>query len=245
MSGRKTSIVTGASRGIGRAVALRLARDGYNVALNYRSSETEAQSICAEITALGAEAKAFKADVSNFDEAAALVKAVLDAFGAVDVLVNNAGITRDRLIPMMSEADFSDVVRVNLNGCFNMTRHVYRPMMKQKSGIIINISSVVGIHGNAGQANYAASKAGIIGLTLSTAKELGGRGIRVNAVAPGYIQTDMTGALTGEQRELIAGRITLGRLGVPEDVAGLVSFLCSDSASYITGQVISVDGGMQ
>jgi 3-oxoacyl-[acyl-carrier protein] reductase len=245
MNGRKTAIVTGASRGIGRAVALRLASDGYNIAINYRSSEAEAQALCAEITALGVDARAFQADVSNFEEAAALVKSTIEAFGAVDVLVNNAGITRDRLIAMMSEADFNDVVRVNLNGCFNMTRHAYRPMMKQKSGIIINISSVIGIHGNAGQANYAASKAGIIGLTLSTAKELGGRGIRVNAVAPGYIQTDMTGALNDEQRGKIAERITLGRLGTPEDVAGVVSFLCSENASYITGQVISVDGGMQ
>lgn len=244
MNGRKTAIVTGASRGIGRAVALRLARDGYNVVLNYRASEAEAEALCAEIGALGVDARAFQADVSNFDESAALVKAAIDAFGAVDVLVNNAGITRDRLIPMMSETDFNDVIRVNLNGCFNMTRHVYRPMMKQKSGVIINVSSVVGIHGNGGQANYAASKAGIIGLTLSTARELGGRGIRVNAVAPGYIQTDMTGVLTDEQRGMIAGRIMLQRLGNPEDVAGLVSFLCSDSAAYITGQVISVDGGM-
>ncbi len=244
MSGNKTAIVTGASRGIGRAIALQLAKDGYHLVLNYRASEAEAQSLCDEIAVMGAEAKAFQADVSDYDQAGALVKAALDAFGSVDVLVNNAGVTRDRLIAMMSESDFNDVVRVNLNGCFNMTRHTTRPMMKQKRGVIINLSSVIGIHGNAGQANYAASKAGIIGLTLSAAKELGGRGIRVNAVAPGYIQTDMTAALNDEQRGAIASRVTLGRLGTPEDVAGLVSFLCSDCASYITGQVISVDGGM-
>ncbi len=244
MSGKRTAIVTGASRGIGRAIALRLAREGYHLVLNYRTSEAEAQALCGEIAALGAEARAFRADVSDFEQAGALVKAAIDAFGAVDVLVNNAGVTRDRLIAMMGEADFNDVIRVNLNGCFNMTRHAARPMIKQKHGIIINISSVIGIHGNAGQANYAASKAGIIGLTLSAAKELGSRGIRVNAVAPGYIQTDMTAALNDEQRGMIAGRVTLGRLGTPEDVAGLVSFLCSDDAGYITGQVISVDGGM-
>ena len=244
MSG-KTAIITGASRGIGRAVALRLAEDGWDIAANYRGAEAEAQSLCAEIVERGGRALPFRADVSDYAQAETLVKDVISAFGSVDVLVNNAGITRDRLIAMMSEQDFNDVVRVNLNGCFNMTKHVYRPMMKQRSGVIVNISSVVGINGNAGQANYAASKAGIIGLTLSTAKELGGRGIRVNAVAPGYIQTDMTGALNDEVRGKIADRILLGRLGTPEDVAGMVAFLCSPQAAYITAQVISVDGGMQ
>lgn len=240
----RSAIVTGASRGIGRAIALQLAKDGCNIAVNYRGSEAEAQSLCVEIEALGVKALAFQADVSDFNQAAELVKAAVAGFGAVDVLVNNAGITRDRLIAMMSEEDFTEVIRVNLNGCFNMTRHVTRQMMKQRSGVIVNLSSVIGIHGNAGQANYAASKAGIIGLTLSTAKELGSRGIRVNAVAPGYIQTDMTSALNEEQREKIASHILLGRLGQVDDVANLVSFLCSPAAGYITGQVISVDGGM-
>ena len=241
----KAAIVTGASRGIGRAIALKLAKDGYHIAVNYRGSAAEAQALCAEIEEVGVRALALQADVSDFSQAAELVRAAVAEFGRVDVLVNNAGITRDRLIAMMSEEDFTDVIRVNLNGCFNMTRHIARHMIKQKSGIIINISSVIGIHGNAGQANYAASKAGMIGLTLSTAKELGSRGIRVNAVAPGYIQTDMTSALDDEQREKIASHILLGRLGEPDDVAGVVSFLCSAAASYITGQVISVDGGMQ
>lgn len=240
----KTAIVTGASRGIGRAVALRLGQDGYRVVVNYRSNQAEAEALCAGIEALGSQALAVQADVSDYEQAGALVSRALEAFGSVDALVNNAGVTRDRLLAMMSEADFSDVVRVNLNGCFNMVRHATRPMMKQRGGVIVNVSSVVGVRGNAGQANYAASKAGIIGLTLSAAKELGSRGIRVNAVAPGFIETDMTGALTGDQRQAIAGRVTLQRLGTPEDVASLVSFLCSDAACYITGQVIGVDGGL-
>lgn len=240
----KVAIVTGASRGIGRAVALALAADGCTVAVNYRSQQAAAEAVCAEIIAAGGQAQAFLADVSDFNEAGALVSAVLSAFGSVDVLVNNAGVTRDRLIAMMSEEDFNEVVRTNLNGCFNMTKHVYRPMMKQRSGCIVNVSSVIGLHGNAGQANYAAAKAGIIGLTLSTAKELGGRGVRVNAVAPGYVQTDMTAALNDEQRGRIAERILLGRLGEASDIAGVVSFLCSPAAGYITGQVLSVDGGM-
>ena len=170
----------------------------------------------------------------------------IEEFGKIDILVNNAGIARDSLIPMMSEDDFDLVLKVNLYGCFNMTKQAYRPMMKQRSGVIVNISSVVGIHGNAGQANYAASKAGVIGLTLSAAKELGGRGVRVNAVAPGYIQTAMTAALPDDLRAQDAGaHQPLGRLGTPEDIAGVVLFLCSDAAGYITGQVIPVDGGMQ
>ncbi len=240
----KTAIVTGASRGIGRAIALRLAADGYTVAVNYRSQQDAAEAVCDEIRKAGGQARAFWADVADFEQAGALVEAVLSSCGQVDVLVNNAGITRDRLIPMMSEADFADVIRTNLNGCFNTMRHVYRPMMKQRSGSIVNITSVVGLHGNAGQANYAAAKAGIVGLTLSAAKELGGRGVRVNAVAPGYVQTDMTAALTDEQRARIAERILLGRLGTADDIAGVVAFLCSPAAAYITGQVLSVDGGM-
>ena len=241
---KKTALVTGASRGIGRAIALRLARDGYAVAVNYRGSAEKAEELVAQIQAEGGEASALQADVADYEQAGALVTQAVERLGRLDVLVNNAGVTRDRLLAMMSAEDFSEVVRVNLNGCFNATRHAARVMMRQRAGVIVNISSVIGIHGNAGQANYAASKAGIHGLTLSAAKELGSRGIRVNAVAPGYIQTDMTGALTDEQRQKIAERIVLSRLGEADDVAALVGFLCSDAASYITGQIIAVDGGM-
>ncbi len=240
----KTALVTGSSRGIGRAIALRLGRDGYAVAVNYRGSAEKAEELAAQIQAEGGSAVALQADVADYEQAGALVAQAVERLGRLDVLVNNAGVTRDRLLAMMSAEDFSEVVRVNLNGCFNATRHAARVMMRQKSGVIVNISSVIGIHGNAGQANYAASKAGIHGLTLSAAKELGSRGIRVNAVAPGYIQTDMTGALNDEQRQKIAERIVLGRLGEAGDVAALVGFLCSDAASYITGQIIAVDGGM-
>lgn len=241
---KKTALVTGASRGIGRAIALRLAREGYAVAVNYRGSAEKAEELVAQIQGEGGEAWALQADVADYEQAGTLVTKAVEALGRLDVLVNNAGVTRDRLLAMMSEQDFSEVIRVNLNGCFNATRHAARVMMKQRGGVIVNISSVIGLHGNAGQANYAASKAGIHGLTMSAAKELGSRGIRVNAVAPGYIQTDMTGVLTDEQRGGIANRIALARLGEPEDVAGLVAFLCSDAASYITGQIIAVDGGM-
>lgn len=240
----KAAIVTGSTTGIGRAIALALAANGADIVLN-NIVEDGAESTAQEIRLLGGRAAFVKADVGDAAQAKALVDRTIEEFGKVDILVNNAGIARDRLIPMMSEDDFNVVLKVNLYGCFNMTKQAYRPMMKQKSGVIVNISSVVGIRGNAGQANYAASKAGIIGLTLSSAKELGGRGVRVNAVAPGYIQTGMTAVLPDELRGKMLERIPLGRLGTPEDIAGVVLFLCSDAASYITGQVIPVDGGMQ
>jgi 3-oxoacyl-[acyl-carrier protein] reductase len=239
----RTAIVTGSTTGIGRTIALMLASNGADIVLN-NVIEDGAESTVQEIEALGRRAIFVKADISDAAQAQAIGEKAIGEFGKVDILVNNAGITRDRLIPMMSEEDFNKVMQVNLYGTFNMTKAVYRPMMKQKSGAIVSISSVVGLHGNAGQANYAASKAGIVGLTLSVAKELGGRGVRVNAVAPGFIQTDMTKALNDEQRNRLAERISLGRLGTPGDIASLVTFLCSDDASYITGQVITVDGGM-
>jgi 3-oxoacyl-[acyl-carrier protein] reductase len=240
----KAAIVTGSTTGIGRAIALRLAADGADVALN-NIVEEGAQDTLREIKALGVHAVFIQADVGDAEQAKALVEKAIAEFGHVDILVNNAGIARDNMMPMMSEEDFDRVIRVNLKSCFNMTKSVYRPMMKQRSGAIVNISSVVGMHGNAGQANYAASKAGVIGITLSVAKELGGRGVRVNAVAPGYIQTAMTAALPEEVRAGMLARIPLNRLGTPEDIAGVVAFLCSDAAAYITGQVIPVDGGMQ
>jgi 3-oxoacyl-[acyl-carrier protein] reductase len=240
----KSAIVTGSTTGIGRAIALALAANGADVVLN-NIVEDGAESTLKEIEALGARAVFVKADVGDAAQAQALVDKALETFGKIDILVNNAGITRDNFMPMMSEEDFDRVIRVNLKSCFIMTKSVYRPMMKRRSGVIVNISSVVGIRGNAGQANYAASKAGVIGVTLSAAKELGSRGVRVNAVAPGYIQTGMTAALPDEVRAKMLERIPLGRLGAPEDIAGVVLFLCSDAASYITGQVIPVDGGMQ
>jgi 3-oxoacyl-[acyl-carrier protein] reductase len=240
----RVAIVTGSTSGIGRAIAMALARNGADIVLN-NVVEEGAESTMREIQSLGRRSAFVLADVSDAAQAKALADRAMAEFGHVDILVNNAGIARDNLIPMMSEDDFDKVIRVNLKSCFNMTKSVYRALMKQRSGAIVNISSVVGIHGNAGQANYAASKAGVIGLTLSTAKELGGRGVRVNAVAPGYIQTAMTAALSDEQRAMIAERIVLKRLGLPEDIANVVCFLCSEEASYITGQVIPVDGGMQ
>lgn len=239
----KAAVVTGSTTGIGRTIALALAKNGANIALN-NVVDTGAEETLQEIRSLGRRAIFIKADISDAAQAQGIIDEAAKEFGKIDILVNNAGITRDRLIPMMSEDDFDRVIRVNLKGTFNMTKAAYRPMMKQRGGAIVNISSVIGIYGNAGQANYSASKAGVIGLTLSAAKELGSRGVRVNAVAPGYIQTDMTNALNDEQRNRIAERIQLGRLGTPDDVASVVLFLCSDAAAYITGQVIQVDGGM-
>jgi len=240
----KTAIVTGASRGIGRAIALKLAAAGANIVLNYVNNQEEATKLAGKLTELGIEALAVRADVSNFNEAQVLVAKAKEAFGTVDILVNNAGITRDGLIMRMSEEDFDRVLDVNLKGVFNCCRHVAPVMVKQKAGRIINITSVVGLVGNAGQANYAASKAGIIGLTKSLAKEIGSRNITVNAVAPGFIETDMTSELPEKVREAAQENTALKRLGKPENVADAVYFLAADSGAYITGQVISVDGGL-
>jgi 3-oxoacyl-[acyl-carrier protein] reductase len=240
----KVAVVTGAGRGIGKAIALKLSRLGASVVINYRSSEKEAKELIDEIISFGGKAEAVKGDVSKIEDAEKVIKFAVEKFGRLDILVNNAGITRDTLLLRMKEEDFDKVIEVNLKGVFNCTKHASSIMLKQKSGKIINISSVIGLIGNAGQANYAAAKAGIIGFTKSVAKELGARGITVNAVAPGFITTDMTEVLSDKIKEKLLENVPLKRLGSPEDVANLVAFLSSDSSNYITGQVINVDGGM-
>lgn len=240
----KIAVVTGASRGIGRAIALRLAKEGAFVILNFNGSEERAREAVAEIEAAGGKAEAIRCDVSDFHGAEAFFAEIIKKYGRVDILVNNAGITRDGLLMRMSEEDFDRVIAINLKGAFNCIRHVSRQMIKQRSGRIVNISSVSGVMGNAGQANYCASKAGIIGLTKSAARELSARGITVNAVAPGFIDTEMTRVLSDQVKEHAVGQIPLGHFGRPEDIAEAVAFLASDRAGYITGQVLSVDGGM-
>ena len=238
----KTALVTGASRGIGRAIALRLAEDGANVAVIYAGSADKAEAVVNEITALGVNAKAYRCNVADSAAVNETVKAVTNDLGKIDILVNNAGITRDGLMLRMKDEDFDAVLDTNLKGAFNMIRACYSGFIRKKSGRIINISSVSGIMGNAGQANYSASKAGVIGLTKSVARELASRGITCNAVAPGLIQTDMTENL-GDNNPLL-NSIPLGRMGKPEDIAAAVAFLASDSAAYITGEVLKVDGGL-
>jgi len=241
---KKCSVVTGASRGIGRAIALRLAQEGYNLVINYVRNQEKAQELLEELRNLGAQAVAVQADTSDFQQAGKIIEAAVENFGGVYLLVNNAGVTRDGLIARMKEEDFDAVINVNLKGAFNCIRHCVPVMMKKREGRIINISSVVGLMGNIGQANYAASKAGIIGLTKSVARELGGRNITCNAIAPGFIETDMTAVLSEQIKDKILENIPLKRFGQAEEVANVVAFLADEKSSYITGQVINVDGGM-
>ena len=240
-----TAIVTGAARGLGRAIAWELATAGAKVVVNYAGSEAKALEVVGEIKEAGGEAMAVQADVSRAADVDRLLKTALEAYGKVDILVNNAGIARDNLILRMKEGDWDAVLATNLKGVFLCTKAVSKGMLKQRAGVIVNIASVVGISGNAGQANYAAAKAGVIGFTKSVAKELAPRGIRVNAVAPGYITTDMTDILPDEVKSGILQAIPLGRVGDPRDVAKAVCFLASPDASYITGQILCVDGGME
>ncbi|AMA72633.1 MULTISPECIES: 3-oxoacyl-ACP reductase FabG [Aneurinibacillus] len=240
----KVALVTGASRGIGRAIALELARQGADVAVNYAGNEAAAREVADEIVKLGRRAIVVKANVANAGEVDAMVKRTLDELGKLDILVNNAGITRDNLLMRMKEEEFDEVIATNLKGVFNCMKAVTRPMMKARTGRIINISSVVGVMGNAGQANYVAAKAGVIGMTKSAARELASRNITVNAVAPGFIDTDMTVVLGDEAKQALLHQIPLSRPGKPEDIAHIVAFIASDKADYITGQVFHVDGGM-
>ncbi len=240
----KTAIITGASRGIGRGIAEVFARQGANVAFTYAASVASAMELEKELTALGIKAKGYQSDASNFEQAQTFVDQVLSEFGSIDILINNAGITKDNLLMRMSEADFDKVIEVNLKSVFNMTKAVQKTMLKARAGSIINMSSVVGVKGNAGQANYAASKAGVIGFTKSVALELGSRNIRCNAIAPGFIETEMTAKLNEEIVQGWRNDIPLKRGGTTEDVANACLFLASDLSAYVTGQVLNVDGGM-
>ncbi len=240
----RIALVTGGSRGIGRAIAVRLAANGAKVAINFAGNVEKAEDTKSEIEIFGGEAILVQGNVADFETVSEIVQKVVDTWGRIDILVNNAGITRDNLLLKMTEKDFDDVIATNLKGVFNCTKAVTKLMMKQRSGRIVNMSSVVGLTGNISQANYSAAKAGIIGFTKSTAKELASRNVTVNAVAPGFISTDMTGALSDKVKEEIAKTIPVGRIGEPDDIANAVEFLVSDKAAYITGQVICVDGGM-
>lgn len=240
----EVAFITGATRGIGKKIALTFAKEGYNICINYRKETNDLDVLKSEIEANNVKCLFVKADVSNFEECENAVKSIIEKFGQIDVLVNNAGITKDMLLARMKPEDFKSVLDVNLVGTFNVTKNVLPYMMKARSGRIINISSVVGISGNAGQTNYSASKAGIIGFTKSLAKEVASRNILINAVAPGFIETDMTNVLKPEIKEQIAKNIPLKRMGTAEDVANVVKFLASKDSSYITGQVINIDGGM-
>lgn len=240
----KNALVTGAGRGIGKAIALELAAKGAFVIVNYNGSKEAAEQTVAEIKAAGGDAVAYQCSVSDYKACGAMITALIKEYTHIDILVNNAGITRDGLLMKMSEEDFDAVINTNLKGCFNTIRHMSRYFLKQRAGKIINISSVSGILGNAGQANYSASKAGVIGLTKAVARELASRGINVNAVAPGFVETDMTDALSDSVKENLKSQIPLGKIGHPQDIAKAVAFLASPDANYITGQVLSVDGGM-
>lgn len=241
----KTAIITGSARGIGAAIALRLAKDGFNIALNDISEKSfENNDIIEKITALGVRCEKYIADVSDHEACGEFVKKVKADFGSIDALINNAGITRDGLLLRMAEENYDDVIRINQKSVFNMTKFAGAVMLRQKSGRIVNLASVAGLYGNPGQMNYSASKGAVIAMTKTAAKELGSRGINVNAVAPGFIKTPMTDKLTDEQREAMLAQIAMKRYGEPEEVASVVSFLCSDDASYVTGQIIEISGGL-
>lgn len=240
----KNALVTGASRGIGRAIALELARQGANVAIVYAGNEQKAKEVQEEIQSMGRKAEIYRCNVADFEATKELVSKMLEDFGGLDILVNNAGIVKDGMVLSMKEEDFDQVLNINLKGAFHMIKHTYSHFMRKRAGRIINITSVVGLNGNAGQANYSSSKAGLIGLTKSVAKELGARGVTCNAVAPGYINTEMTEVLSDKVKDAVKAMIPMRKPGEPEDIAKAVAFLASDSARYITGEVLRVDGGM-